>query len=104
MKLTISELNKINKGLQDLAGIEISGSLKFDIARNMRLIEEILNDAVTANNGSFNLSPELANKEVEVNLTPILKEDLLPLEIKPAAIYFIDKLLDKEEEKTDEAQ
>lgn len=103
MKIKIGELNRINKGLQDLAGIEISGSLKFDIARNMRLIDEILNDAITANNGSLNLSPELANKEVEVALTPISKEELLPLEIKPATIYFIDKLLD-EEEKDDEAQ
>lgn len=97
MKLTINELNNIAIGLQELAATKMKGSLKFKIVRNLRKSDEILTDAMKANDNNPEIPKDLANKIVDVNLEEIYTNELEPLEVTPAALYQLNKLLVEEE-------
>lgn len=97
MKFKINELNNIAIGLQALSVVKMKGSIKFKIVRDLREVDEILSDALKANNNNPEMSKDIADKVVNVDLEEIYENELEDLEITPAVIYQLGGLLRQQE-------
>jgi len=102
--MKVRDINEISKGLQALMEVEMSGVTKFKIARNQRVVDAIIDDAIRATSGGTKQDTmEVMEKEVSAELEYIYEDELLDLEIKPSVIYFLSKIIKRrsggEEEK-----
>lgn len=87
MKLKIKEINKIAMGLHELGEVKMVGPLKFKIIRNIKIVDDILEDVIAANNNSIDVPVELLENEVDVILHTFTQEELNDLEISSNTLY-----------------
>ena len=86
--MTIKELNILGMGLRALGDLPMVGSMKFKIARNLKAVEDILEDAMAASEDVDN-DADLLNTDVDVNLMKFTEEELEPLEIDSKTIFML---------------
>lgn len=86
--MTIKELNILGMGLRALGDLPMVGSMKFKIARNIKAVEDILEDAMAASEDVDN-DADLLNTDVDVNLMKFTEEELEPLEIDSKTIFML---------------
>lgn len=103
--MKIKEINQIGQGLQRLMDVKMSGPLKFKIARNQRLSDSIIEDALKAtdSNNDAQAVKEVMEMDVDADFTLFTESELEELEIEPAVIYMLYEIIDESpEEVTDE--
>ena len=93
MQLTIKECNMLISGLAKLAEIKMKTPIRFDIVRNMKNINSVLESAVEANDGNSMFDDEMLKKEVEVETYLFEMQDFDNLDIEPMSLYEISKLI-----------
>ena len=86
--MKIKELNILGMGLRSLGDLPMVGSMKFKIARNIKAVEDILEDAMAASEDVDN-DADLLNTDVDVNLMKFTEEELEPLEIDSKTIFML---------------
>lgn len=91
--MKIKELNTIGIGLRDLGDLPIKGRLKFKVARNIKIAEDILVDAMEAA-ATDKDSDEVLNTEINVKLLHFNEEELEPLELNSKVIYMLLPIID----------
>lgn len=91
--MKIKELNTIGIGLRDLGDLPLKGRLKFKVARNIKIAEDILVDAMEAASTDKD-SDEVMNTEIDVKLLHFKEEELEPLEINSKVIYMLLPIID----------
>lgn len=91
--MKIKELNTIGIGLRDLGDLPIKGRLKFKVARNIKIAEGILVDAMEAA-ATDKDSDEVLNTEINVKLLHFNEEELEPLELNSKVIYMLLPIID----------
>lgn len=86
--MKIKELNILGMGLRALGELPMVGAMKFKIARNLKVVEDILEDAMKASNDVDN-DTDLLETDVDVNLMNFTEEELEPLEIDSKTIFML---------------
>lgn len=86
--MTIKEINILGMGLRSLGEVPMAGTMKFKIARNLKVVEDILEDALHASEDVDNEADLLAT-EVDVNLMHFTEEELEPLELDSKTIFML---------------
>lgn len=99
--MTIKELNILGMGLRALGDLPMVGSMKFKIARNIKAVEDILEDALSASEDVDN-DADLLNTDVDVNLMKFTEEELEPLEIDSKTIFMLLPIVAEEGGSEDE--
>ena len=94
MKLKIKQINKIAMGLHELGEIKMPGSLKFKIIRNIKIVDDILEDVIKANDNSVEVPNEILEEEVEINLQAFNQEELNDLEISSNTLYQLYEIIE----------
>lgn len=91
--MKIKELNTIGIGLRELGDLPIKGRLKFKVARNIKIAEDILVDAMEAASTDKD-SDEVLNTKINVKLLHFNEEELEPLELNSKVIYMLLPIID----------
>lgn len=94
MKLKIKQINKIAMGLRDLGEIKMTGPLKFKIIRNAKILDDILEDVIKANNNDVNVPVELLENEVEMEPLIFSKDELTNLEVSANTLYQLYEIIE----------
>lgn len=94
MKLKIKQVNKIAAGLRELGEIKMPGPLKFKIIRNTKMVDDILEDVVKANNNDVNVPVELLENEVNIEPLMFSKEELANLEVSANTLYQLYEIIE----------
>lgn len=99
--MKIKELNILGMGLRALGDLPMVGKMKFKIARNLKVVEDILEDAMKASEDVDN-DNDLLDTDVEVSLMTFTEEELEPLEIDSKTIFMLLPIIEKEGASEDE--
>ena len=90
--MKIKDLNLVGIGLRKLGDIPMSGPMKFKIARNIKIVEDILQDAMSSSEDIDN-DNELLDMDVKVELIDFTEDELEPLEIDSKTIFMLLPLI-----------
>lgn len=94
MKLKIKQINKIAMGVRDLGEIKMTGPLKFKIIRNTKILDDVLEDVIKANNNDVNVPVELLENEVEIEPLIFSKKELTDLEVSANTLYQLYEIIE----------
>lgn len=94
--MKIKDLNIVGIGLRTLGEMPMTGTMKFKIARNIKIVEDILQDAM-ASTDDIDSDNELLGMDVKVDFLKFTEHELAPLEIDSKTIYMILPLIVFEE-------
>lgn len=94
MKLKIKQINKIAMGVRDLGEIKMAGPLKFKIIRNTKILDDVLEDVIKANNNDVNVPVELLENEVEIEPLIFSKKELTDLEVSANTLYQLYEIIE----------
>lgn len=100
MKLKIKQVNKIAMGLRDLGEIKMTGPLKFKIIRNTKIVDDILEDVIKANNNDVNVPVELLENEVEMQPCIFSKKELTNIEVSANTLYKLYEIIERDDYET----
>lgn len=86
--MKIKQLNTIGMGLRELGELPIKGKLKFKVARNIKLAEDILSDAAKSIKTEED-NNEIMETEVDVEFLSFTEEELEPFELNSKTVYML---------------
>lgn len=86
--MKIKELNTIGIGLRALGDLPIKGGLKFKVARNIKMAEDILVDAMGSITNEED-EREVMETSVDVEFINFTENELDPLEVDSKTIYML---------------
>ena len=86
--MKIKELNTIGIGLRALGDLPIKGGLKFKVARNIKMAEDILVDAMGSITNEED-EREVMETKVDVEFLKFTEPELEPLEVDSKTIYML---------------
>jgi hypothetical protein len=91
--MKIKDLNLVGIGLRKLGDIPMSGPMKFKIARNIKIVEDILQDAMSSSEDIDN-DDALLDMDVKVDLIDFTEDELEPLELDSKTIFMLLPLIE----------
>lgn len=86
--MKIKDLNLVGIGLRNLGDLPMTGPMKFKIARNIKIVEDILQDAMTSSEDIDN-DNELLDMDVKVEFIDFTEGELEPLELDSKTIFML---------------
>lgn len=86
--MKIKDLNLVGIGLRKLGDLPMTGPMKFKIARNIKIVEDILQDAMTSSEDIDN-DNELLDMDVKVEFIDFTEGELEPLELDSKTIFML---------------
>lgn len=86
--MKIKQLNTIGMGLRELGELPIKGRLKFKVARNIKVAEDILADAASSIKTEED-SIDVMNTDVDVEFLSFTEEELEPFELNSKTVYML---------------
>lgn len=86
--MKIKELNTIGIGLRALGNLPIKGGLKFKVARNIKMAEDVLVDAMESITNDEE-EKEVMETSVDVEFINFTENELEPLEVDSKTIYML---------------
>lgn len=86
--MKIKDLNLVGIGLRNLGDLPMTGPTKFKIARNIKIVEDILQDAMTSSEDIDN-DNELLDMDVKVEFIDFTEGELEPLELDSKTIFML---------------
>lgn len=90
--MKIKDLNLVGIGLRKIGDLPMTGTMKFKIARNIKVVEDILQDAMKSSEDIDN-DNELLEMDVKVDLINFTEKELAPIEIDSKTIYMLLPLI-----------
>lgn len=91
--MRIKDLNLVGIGLRKLGDLPMTGTMKFKIARNIKIVEDILQDAMKSSEDIDN-DKDLLDMDVRVELLHFTEDELEPLEIDSKTIFMLLPIVD----------
>lgn len=92
--MKIKDLNLVGMGLRKLGDIPMSGPMKFKIARNIKIVEDILQDAMSSSEDIDN-DNELLDMDVKVEFMDFTEGELEPLELDSKTIFMLLPIIEE---------
>lgn len=86
--MKIKELNTIGIGLRALGDLPIKGGLKFKVARNIKMAEDVLVDAMGSITNEED-EREVMETKVDIEFLKFTEPELEPLEVDSKTIYML---------------
>lgn len=86
--MKIKEVNTIGIGLRALGDLPIKGRLKFKVARNIKMAEDILVDAMGSITNEED-EREVMETKVDIEFLKFTEPELEPLEVDSKTIYML---------------
>lgn len=98
--MKIKEINLIGIGLRTLGAVPMVGTMKFKIARNIKAVEDILEDAMKSSDDIDN-DDSMLDMDVKIDLIRFTEDELEPLEIDSKTIFMLLPIIERSEHHND---